>query len=378
MTIAIIGNQPFALARFRTLLIRDLVGRGDEVYAYCPGWSDDPESRAIVEAAGATTENIRMPRSLANPLDEVASVWSIRRALDELNPDAILTYFVKPVVYTALATLGLPIPRKVAMIEGLGITGGNVGALRARVSLALHQFAASRYDAIFVLNPDDESFYLDEVGVDERRLRRIEGIGIDLSEFEVGPSPPGPATFLFVARMLRQKGVWEFVEAARLVRAAYPDARFVMLGSVDDSRDAVDEARLRMQTAEAGVEWKGHVNNVRDYLADASVFVLPSYYREGYPRSIMEAMAAGRAVITTDNPGCREAVVDGESGLIVPPRDVAALAEAMKEMIEDPARTAEMGRVGRELAVERYDHAKINARVIKVLVGEESPTGAVG
>lgn len=369
MTIAIVGNQPFALARFRTLLIRDLVAQGHRVHALCPDWTSDPASREVVERAGAVPVDILMPRSAGKLTGEVRSLRSIRQTLKRLRPDAVLSYFVKPVIYTAVAGLSLPIRRRVAMIEGLGFLGGSGGA-RAWAVRALYAFAGARYDALFVLNAEDEAYFTETVGLDASRIRRIEGIGIDLSEFDGFPPPPRPGTVLFASRMLRQKGVWEFIEAAARVRETHPEARFVMLGDVDDSLDSVGAAELTARTAAAGVEWKGHVSNVNDYLAEASVFVLPSYYREGYPRSIMEAMAAGRAVITTDNPGCREAVTDGLNGLVVPPRDVDALAAAMAALVRDPARASEMGERGREMARARYDHRVINAVVIEALTGQ--------
>lgn len=374
MTVAIVGNQPFALARFRTLLIRDLVACGHVVYALCPDWAADSASRDLVEAAGAVPVDIQMGRSTGHLLGELRSLLDIRRTLARLTPDAVLSYFVKPVVYTAVAALGLPVGRRVAMIEGLGFLGATAG-IQARAMRALYAFAGARYDAVFVLNAEDEAYFAEVVGLDASKVLRIEGIGIDLSEFDGAAPPAGPFTFLFVARMLLQKGVWEFIEAAARVRGRRPDVRFVMLGGVDDSLDSVEEDELSARAVAAGVEWKGHVANVADFLAEASVFVLPSYYREGYPRSIMEAMAAGRAVITTDNPGCREAVTDGLNGLVVPPRDVDALAEAMATLADDPCRTAEMGQRGRELALARYDHRVINAVVIRELVGQP-PAGS--
>ena len=372
--VAIVGNQAFALARFRTLLIRELAARGHEVYALCPDWADDPESRAVVERAGARTGDIPLGRSAGHVVGELRSIRTIRTVLARLEPDVVFSYFVKPVLYTALATVGLPIRRRVAMIEGLGVLGAESSGVRSQLLRRAYKFAGTRYDAFFVLNEEDEAYFTGPVGLDQSRVHRIEGIGLDLDEFDPCQRPAQPFTFLFVARMLRQKGVWEFVDAAARVRAVHPEARFVMLGGVDDSPDSVSAAELTARARAAGVEWKGHVGTVLDHLGDASVFVLPSFYREGYPRSIMEAMAAGRAVITTDNPGCREAVADGVNGLVVPPRDVGALAEAMGALASDPDRAAAMGRRGRQLAEERYDHRVINDVVIRELVGGGSST----
>lgn len=370
--VAIIGNQPFTVARFRSLLIRDLTARGHRVFALSPGWATDPESRAIVEAAGARTVDIEMDRTTGGVATQLRSIWSIRRRLAGLKVDATFAYFVKPVVFTSIASTGLGVSRKVAMIEGLGYTGADEArGLLPRVVKQLYRVATAAHDAFFVMNDEDRDYFLHEIGIAPAKVHRLEGMGIDVEELAYRPPVVGPFTFLFVARMLKQKGVWEFVEAARRVRAARPGVRFVMLGGVDDSLDAVPGEELRTRTAEAGVEWPGHVSNVHDFLRDAHAFVLPSYYREGYPRSIMEAMAVGRAVITTDNPGCRDAVEDGVTGLMVPPRDVDALVEAMLALVDDPARATAMGVRGRERAEQRYDYRAINDRVIRQLVGDE-------
>ncbi|MDT0631808.1 glycosyltransferase family 4 protein [Rubrivirga sp. S365] len=380
-TVAFVGNQPFALARFRTLLVRDLTTAGHRVVVFSPGWDCDPASRDVLQAAGAETAPIAFDRSKGSLTYEARSVLSIRRALRGLRPDAVFSHFVKPVLYTAVATAGLGIPRRVAMIEGLGVSGGGNGK-RRRVLAAAYRVAGTAYDTLFVLNAEDEAYFRDDVGLRADRLRRVEGMGIDLDQFAPAPPPGRPApTFLYVGRMLEQKGVWDFVEAARRVKAEHPGTRFVMLGGADDSYDAVSEAELRRRTDAAGVEWRGHVDDVEGWLREADVFVLPSFYREGYPRSIMEAMATGRAVITTDNPGCREAVADGVNGLVVPPRDPAALADAMQSLVGRPARVARMGEEGRRLAEERYDYRRINAIVMGALLGEpvrEPVAGGVG
>ncbi len=370
MTVAIVGNQPFTLARFRSLLIRDLVSQGHRVYALSPGWDSDPASRATVEAAGATVVDIHMERAAGRLASELRSVRDLRATLRRLAPDAVFSYFVKPVLYTAIASFGLRIARRVAMIEGLGFLGVSAASgVKGRAVRALYRFAGARYDALFVMNEEDADYFADVVRVPARKLHRIGGMGIDVDEFATGVPPVEPFTFLFVARMLRQKGVFEFVDAAARVHAEHPQARFVMLGDVDDSPNSVSTEELGRRAEAAGVEWHGHVSNVGDYLAEAAVFVLPSYYREGYPRSIMEAMSAGRAVITTDNPGCREAVTDGVNGFVIPTRDVDALVEAMQTLVTDPARSIRMGETGRQMARERYDYRAINSVIIGELVG---------
>lgn len=369
-TVAFVGNQPFALARFRSLLIRDLAERGHRVMVLSPGWDADPVSRAQIEAHGGEPVAIAFDRSASGPAAEARSLRSIRETVRALRPDAVFSHFVKPVLYTALATAGLPVRRRVAMIEGLGVTGQQ--AWKQAAMATAYRAAGRAYDAWFVMNPDDESYFVSTVGLPWARVHRLEGMGIDLDEFAFVPPPAREApTFLFVARMLAQKGVWEFVDAAAAVRQTHPGTRFVMIGGADDSFDAVDGAQLAARARAAGVEWHGHVDDVLPFLRDADVFVLPTFYREGYPRSTMEAMAVGRAVVTTDNPGSRDAVVDGVNGLLVPPRDTPALADALRSLAGAPDRLRAMGVESRRLAETRYDYRRINRVLIDALVGPD-------
>ena len=178
-----------------------------------------------------------------------------------------------------------------------------------------------------------------------------------------GVSPP--ITFLLAARLLREKGIVEYAEAARIVKSKYPDTRFILLGSVDPNPGSLNAEEVSKWVTERLLEWPGHVP-VKSWMTQASVYVLPSY-REGVPRSTQEAMAMGRAVITTDAPGCRETVVDGLNGFLVPVRDSVALAEAMMRFIKQPALIETMGKASRMLAEERFDVHKVNAIMLATM-----------
>jgi glycosyltransferase involved in cell wall biosynthesis len=196
---------------------------------------------------------------------------------------------------------------------------------------------------------------------------QVGGSGVDLARFASAPLPPGPPTFLLIARLLRDKGVVEYVEAARRVRKRRPDARFQLLGPLDPNPAAISRAELEAWVAEGAIEYLGETRDVRPYLAKATVYVLPSYYREGLPRSIVEAMAMGRPIITTDAPGCRETTVDGQNGYLVPSRDSAALAAAAMRFADDPALAHAMGRRSRQIAEARFDVNRINAALLAAM-----------
>jgi len=189
---------------------------------------------------------------------------------------------------------------------------------------------------------------------------RVPGSGVDLDHYGTAPIPAGPVRFLMIARLLHSKGLSEYAEAARRLRGRYPEARFALLGPPDPSPAGVDAAQVEQWRREGAIRYLGEARDVRPYLAAASIFVLPSWYREGLPRTILEAMATGRAVITTDMPGCREPIEPGVNGYIVPPRDAEALAMAMERFLLRPELVARMGARARETAMERFSVERVN------------------
>jgi glycosyltransferase involved in cell wall biosynthesis len=202
--------------------------------------------------------------------------------------------------------------------------------------------------------------------VSSSQVQLLDGIGLELSHYRVAQAVVRPMCFILIGRLLREKGVHDFVEAARKVKACRPEVRIVLLGDVDLNPGSVSAAEVHAWVAEGIIEWPGHVQDVRTWIAEASVFVLPSY-REGLPRSTQEAMAMGRPVITTDAPGCRETVMQGVNGFMVPVRDPDALAQAMMRFVDQPELIASMGAASRRMAEERFDVHKINAAILDAM-----------
>jgi glycosyltransferase involved in cell wall biosynthesis len=191
----------------------------------------------------------------------------------------------------------------------------------------------------------------------------VNGSGVDVTAFAVAPLPTEPH-FLLIARLLGDKGVREYAQAAQRTREIYPQARFSLVGWLDENPDSISQAELDSWVREGTLNFLGRLSDVRPALASCSVFVLPSY-REGTPRTVLEAMAMGRAVITTDAPGCRETVVNGDNGFLVSVKSVAALTVAMTRFLDDPELAVRMGRRGRYLAEQKYDVHKVNAMMLK-------------
>ena len=369
-TIAIISSQAFSLINFRGPLINALRKENFRVYALAPDYSD--EFRRQVLVLGATPVDYRLIRTGMNPFRDFFDMLKLVTILRSLGPDVALGYFAKPVIYGTLAAWIARVPRRVAMIEGLGFVFTPSGMalswkrklLRTAVSW-LYRVALVRAHQVIFLNRDDISDFVQAGLVDEGKVQLLGGIGVDLVAWPVAKIAKTSITFILAARLLREKGILEYASAARQLKVLHPDARFILLGGLDLNPGGLTQPEVQAWVDEGLLEWPGHVE-VKPWLAQASVFVLPSY-REGVPRSTQEAMAMGRAVITTDVPGCRETVIDGVNGYLVPVRDVSGLVAAMLALVENPDLVQSMGRESRKIAEERFDVQKINTRLLEIL-----------
>ena len=318
-----------------------------------------------------------------NPVRDLADIVRLAFLLRRLRPEMTLTYFIKPVMYGSIAAWLAGVPRRFSMIEGLGyvfmddIQGVSLNRRFLRLGVSwLYKLALACNLRVFFLNDDDMDFFLRKKLVAARQIAYIDGIGLDLEHYRLEPPAAGPVSFLFVGRMLREKGIYDFIEAAKRVRRRFPEARFVLVGGVDCNPGSVREKEILSWVRDGLVEWTGNIDDVREELRKASVFVLPSY-REGKPRSTQEAMAAGRPVITTAVPGCRETVEDGRNGYLVAVRNPDELARAMIRFIEEPDLITTMGCESRRIAERRFDVHAINLTILDVL-GVTQQEGARG
>lgn len=366
MKLSIIGNQAFSLINFRGALIEDLVGRGHRVYALAPDIG--PEAAQALVGLGAVPIEIDMARTSANPVADLRTLLSLRKALGRIKPDVSLTYAAKPNIYGTLAAWLSGVPRRFAMIEGLGyifIVRPNEAMskrLLRNVVITLFRFALRKVEKVFFLNPDDIADFAALGLVRPDQAINIGGIGVDLLVWQPAPPVVEPVTFIFVGRLLKDKGVLDFVAAAKEIKSVHPAARFLLVGDIDENPESVTTDDVETWVEAGLLEWSGHVP-VAPWLERSSVFVLPSY-REGVPRSTQEAMAMARPVITTNSVGCRETVVDGLNGFLVPSRDPQALSQAMQKFIEMPDLIVTMGAESRKLAEARFDVRKVNAVMI--------------
>lgn len=368
-TLLLIGSFAESLVNFRGPLIAAATACGHRVVACAPG--GDARLHSRLAELGAEFRPIRLERTGLDPLADLRTLWELMRLMSEIRPDAVLAYTVKPVVYGSIAAWLCRVPEIYSLITGLGyafVNTGKDGRITRRIVRALYWISLRMNRKVFFQNQDDQSLFL-SLGLlpTKERSVLVNGSGVDIDKFSPEPLADGHV-FLLIARLLRDKGVREYVQAARIVKQTYPDAVFLLAGWLDASNPAsIAREELDHWVAEGVIEYLGVLDDVRPALARCSVYVLPSY-REGTPRTVLEAMAMGRPVITTDTPGCRETVQDGCNGFLVPVKDSGALAEAMVRMLKTPSLREVFGRRSRELAVQRYDAREV-AKVMTAAMG---------
>jgi len=367
-SLALISSSAPSLTNFRGPLIAALVRAGVKVWALAPDL--DADERAKVMALGAEPVDISLDRAGMRPFRDLADYHRLTRVLRRLRPDASFAYFIKPVIYGSLAARRAGVPRRFALMAGMGFVftagdggGGLKRALLRRGVTQLYRRGLGACETVFFNNKDDLAQLAEAGLIDPARGVVTGGTGVDLTRFAAAPPVTGPLRFLMIARLLREKGVAEFAAAARIVKAKHPEVEFHLAGEVDVNPGALSRDEVQAWQAEGLLIWHGQVADVRPLIAESSVYVLPSW-REGKPRSTQEAMAMARPVVTTDAVGCRDTVEEGVNGYKVPVRDPPALAGAMLRFVESPERIAPMGQASRAMAEAMFDVDRINARIL--------------
>lgn len=364
MRVVIIGGLASSLLNFRGALINTLIKRGHDVIACAP--DAPPDVRAGLAALGARYRHIPLARAGLNPLADLRTLRALRILFREEQPERVLAYTAKPVVYACLAAQRSGRPPVHAMITGLGYGFGGLSRRQRLIGTIvqnLYRMALRRAAGVMFQNPDDRDLFV-AAGLAPPSLpvTLINGSGVDLAAYPPSPLPDEPV-FLLIARLLADKGLREYQRAARRLKARYPQARFLLAGDLDPNPMSIGAAELASWQTDGAIEYLGHLDDVRPAFAAARVYVLPSY-REGTPRTVLEAMAMGRPIVTTAAPGCRETVVDGVNGFLVPVRDDLALEAALERFILDPSLAERMGRESLAIAREKYDVHKVNAVIM--------------
>ncbi|TCB80442.1 glycosyltransferase family 4 protein [Acinetobacter sp. ANC 4173] len=373
-TIVFIGTIASSIYDFRADLIRSLLKQGHQIYAFTSQYNAEDVNK--IEQLGAIPVTYTLNRGGLNPLADIVATYQLLKKIKTINPDVVFSYFSKPVIFGTLAAKLAKVPCVIGMLEGLGYTFteqpeglSHKTKFIRYIQVFLYKIALPQLDKLVFLNPDDPKDLLETYSIKVKKVVILGGIGLNLQEYPYQPVDDIslPIKFLFIGRLLKEKGIHEFVQAAKLVKKQYPKTQFTILGQIDTFNiGALQQAELDDLIASCVVEYRGQVNNVKDWITNSHVFVLPSY-REGVPRSTQEAMAIGRAIITTDVPGCRETVIQNRNGFIIPKWDSKTLAEYMIYFIENPEQIRFMGDESHKIAIDKFDVEKVNRRLQNIL-----------
>jgi glycosyltransferase involved in cell wall biosynthesis len=371
MKILIVSSLASSLINFRGHLIAALQANGLNVHVAAPNLGPHHPIRLQLQGMGVTVHQVPLSGSGMAPLVELRAILALLRLMRRITPDIVFSYTIKPIIYGTLTAWLVRVPQRVALITGLGyafqIT--REPSLLLRAVRCAYGLALAQAHLVFFQNKDDLALSR-EVGILSARTLAfvVNGSGVDLVKFPFQPLPhsafTGALRFLFIGRLLVDKGVREYVAAAEMLKHTNPKVKCAMVGLLDDNPSSISQEELDAWIADNNVEYLGGLEDVRPALEQCSVLVLPSY-REGVPRAVLEAMATGRAIITTDAPGCRETVTNGDNGFLVPVQDSKALAAAMRNLIDQPTLLGTMGKRSRRIAEQKFDVHEVNTFMLK-------------
>ena len=362
-----------SVLNFRGKLLEAIQAKGYEIHIMVPELANFQEEYQKLIALGYQVHEIPMQRTGTNPLADLKLLKNMYQQIRQIQPDVVLSYTIKPVIYGTLAAGLAKVPKRFALITGLGYAFQNVETAKRSIFQklvhGLYAQALKYAHKVFFQNPDDLKLF-EEMHLLEANKPAVvvNGSGVNVQDFEVMPLPINEqggvkASFLLIARLLGDKGIREYMAAARSIKAQYPEAEFHLVGWMDDNPSAISQQELETWVNDKIVNYWGKLSDVRPAIAASSVYVLPSY-REGTPRTVLEAMAMGRAVITTDAPGCRETVSHGVNGYLVAVKSVDQLVQSMQYFIEDPKLMISMGQRSRKIALNKYDVHQVNKHMM--------------
>ncbi len=364
--IIFVASYADSLINFRLQLMQAFLAKGYEVVALAP---HDEQVKQTLSRLHIRFIAIPLTRNGTNPLNDLKLFLALKKIFQLEKPDMVFAYTIKPVVYASLAGKRAKIPKIYALMTGTGYVFSNsnlksrvIGLIgRSLLKLALHQTTR-----VFFQNPDNLSFFIQEkLLAYTKPTTVVNGSGVDCDTFSPAALPM-QFSFLMIARLLASKGVHEYVTAARELRKRYPHVKFRLVGWIDTNPESITQQELDEWIKNGDIEYLGKLSDVRASIADTSVYVLPSW-NEGMPRTVLEAMAMGRPIITTNTPGCKETVVPYHNGLLVPVKQVDELVKAMEYFILAPEKIAAMGEASRQIAVEKYDVNKVNHNMLEAM-----------
>ncbi|EPE8508773.1 glycosyltransferase family 4 protein [Vibrio alginolyticus] len=365
MKIVILGALPSSLYNFRGELIKSL-SNNFQVVAMASGAND--KEVEVVEELNCRYVDYPVSRNGLNPVKDARTLIFLSFLFRSESSDLVLAYTIKPIIWGGLASRFARVPSFYAMITGLGYAfqkGGAAKNLLNTLVKFLYRSALKKSKGVIFQNRDNMQVFIDEGIVSKEKCFLVNGSGVDLSHYSLSPLPSTPH-FLLIARLLGDKGIREYAQAAKLVKQKHPEAVFELVGPEDPSPDGIKLDEVHQWTESGVIKYSGATTDVRPFIENCAIYVLPSYH-EGMPRTVLEAMAMGRPILTTDVPGCRETVIDGENGWLVEKANAEQLAEKMIWFIENQDKWQEMGKSSHDMAYEKFDVHKVNAEILKIM-----------
>lgn len=366
MKIAVLSSHTSSLFWFRMDMMKEFVNKGHSVIAVGP----EPENDWIekFKECGIEYRQLFVERNGVNPISDLKTYQELHQFMKYEQPDKIFAYQAKTIVYGALAAKANGITEIYPLIAGLGsIFRGNgfKNLIIKTVMKVQYRVACKVSKRVFFQNHDDKNEFVNNRLIAEYKTVMINGSGVNLDKFKPHPLPDTPA-FLFIGRLIKDKGILEYLEACKQLKNQYPEVRCLLVGPYDSNPSALQPNELQPYIDNNIVEYFGEQNDVRPYIAQCSTYVLPSYH-EGTPKTVLEAMATGRSIITSDAPGCRETVTHGHNGYLVKVKDIDDLVNKMKILILDPSMNKSMADSSLTLAKEKYDVKLINKSIMKTM-----------
>ncbi|MEM7478832.1 MAG: glycosyltransferase family 4 protein [Planctomycetota bacterium] len=365
--IVVVGAFPDSVVAFRGELIRALADQVASVTVMADDCCD--KTKAEIEGLGVSFRAYPVERNGMNPLADLRTLRTLKRIFRELNPTLILAYTIKPIIWGGIASRALPSCKFHALITGLGYAFHGKSWKRRllnKMVSSLYKFSLSRAESVIFQNHEICQVFVKRGIVPKNKCHVVAGSGVNIEHYQYQPLPLGKPTFLLIARLLGDKGLREYAAAAKLVKKEFPDARFQLLGPADPSPDGISLQEVNSLHQEGVLEYLGEASDVRPYLEQCHVYVLPSYH-EGMPRTVLEAMAIGRPILTTSIPGCKETVEQGKNGWLVQPRNVEELAAKLIWFLSNPEKWQDYGSHSRKIAEEKFDVVKVNQDMIRII-----------
>lgn len=366
MKIVILSSHTSSLYWFRVEMMKEFVRRGHSVVALGPESEENWKNRFKVD--GIEYRQLFVERNGINPFSDLRTYRELRRFIKKEKPDKVFAYQAKTIIYGSLAAKASGITEIYLLIAGLGSIFRGEGFTNELVKSILkieYYLACKASKKVFFQNNDDKNVFINYGLIKEEKVVIINGSGVNLEKFKPEPLPETPA-FLFIGRLIKDKGILEYLKACKRIKTEYPLVRCLLVGPYDSNPSALKPYELQPYIDEGFIEYFGEQNDVRPFIKQCSTYVLPSYH-EGTPKTILEAMAVGRSIITSDAPGCRETVTNGYNGYLVPIKDIDGLVEKMRILIEDQAKNKIMAERSLKLVREKYDVNFVNKAIMKAM-----------